>query len=248
MTLEGEMEMKKIFSWSLILIGAGTLLFYSFQFVELKRYEEQALDEARSMFDQFAYAEADTESSKVEQGSTEKDKTVEKSRAKHTYGEGYGPTEVQKKWSDMMDQRNGNVPSLNAFNDGEIVGMFYVPRLNRELPIVEGTDEDELAKGVGHFKGTGHPGGGKQILLSGHRDTVFRDFGELQIGDELRVVMEHGVFTYVIDSMEVVSAQDTSVIDLDSNEEMLVVSTCYPFHFIGSAPERYIVYAYPKVN
>lgn len=240
--------MKKVLSWFLILLGAGTLLFYGFQFFELKRYEEQTLEQARIMFDQFAYAEEENPNLTINDETWESNGIEETSRNKHTYGEGYGSTEILKKWSSMSDQRKGNAPNLNSFMDGEIVGMFYIPRLNRELPIVEGTDEDELAKGVGHFRGTGYPGSGKQILLSGHRDTVFRDFGELQIGDELRVVMEHGVFTYVIDSMEVVSAQDTSVIDLDSNEEMLVVSTCYPFHFIGSAPERYIVYAYPKVN
>jgi len=44
---------------------------------------------------------------------------------------------------------------------------------------IEGTDEEELAQGVGHYTGTGCPGENKQILLSGHRDTVFRQFGEL---------------------------------------------------------------------
>lgn len=134
----------------------------------------------------------------------------------------------------------------SIYNKGETVGSFHIPKLNRELPIVEGTDEEELAEGVGHFSKTAFPGQGKQILLSGHRDTVFRNFGELEIGDELHVKMKSGIFIYVIEGFEIVDAHDTSVINLDSEEEVLTVSTCYPFSFIGSAPDRFIVYAYPK--
>src|SRR5699024_12569951 len=72
----------------------------------------------------------------------------------------------------------------DSISQGETVGVLYIPRLEREIPIIEGTDEEELAQGVGHYKDTGYPGENKQILLSGHRDTVFRQFGELEHGDE----------------------------------------------------------------
>ena len=134
------------------------------------------------------------------------------------------------------------------FKTDETIGIFYIPRLDREIPIIEGTDEDELAKGVGHYSGTGFPGQNKQILLSGHRDTVFRDFGELQDGDELHIKMEQGTFVYVIKDSEtqIVPADDTTVIDPNRQDEVLTVSTCYPFSFIGNAPNRYVIYAYPK--
>src|SRR5699024_6415274 len=122
------------------------------------------------------------------------------------------------------------------FKTDETIGIFYIPRLDREIPIIEGTDEDELAKGVGHYSGTGFPGQNKQILLSGHRDTVFRDFGELQDGDELHIKMEQGTFVYVIKDSEtqIVPADDTTVIDPNRQDEVLTVSTCYPFSFIGN--------------
>src|SRR5699024_8042232 len=77
------------------------------------------------------------------------------------------------------------------FNQGDTIGVIYIPKLDREIPIVEGTDEEELAEGVGHYADTGFPGENRQILLSGHRDTVFRQFGELEDGDEFHVKMEH---------------------------------------------------------
>src|SRR5690625_5009983 len=129
---------------------------------------------------------------------------------------------------------------------GDTVGLLYIPRLDREIPIIEGTDEEELAKGVVHYSDTGYPGENRQILLSGHRDTVFRQFGELEHGDEFHIKMEHGTFIYVIHDHEIVEADDRTVIDPNRKEEYLTVSTCYPFSYVGSAPDRYFLYAYPK--
>jgi len=129
---------------------------------------------------------------------------------------------------------------------GDTVGLLYIPRLDREIPIIEGTDEEELAQGVGHYSDTGYPGENRQILLSGHRDTVFRQFGELEHGDEFHIKMEHGTFIYVIHDHEIVAADDRTDIDPNRREEYLTVSTCYPFSYVGSAPDRYFLYAYPK--
>lgn len=63
---------------------------------------------------------------------------------------------------------------------GEASGILEIPEIDAELPIVEGTDADDLAKGVGHYKDSYYPGDHGQIVLSGHRDTVFRRTGELK--------------------------------------------------------------------
>lgn len=127
---------------------------------------------------------------------------------------------------------------------GESFGVLEVPKLNKSLPIIEGTDPDSLDRGVGHMDVSVFPGQGEQIILSGHRDTVFRQFSELDIGDEFVVEMEYGTFTYEIRDTEIVDWDDTSVVR-KMGEEALVVSTCYPFHYVGNAPERFVFYAYP---
>lgn len=136
----------------------------------------------------------------------------------------------------------------DLFGEGDTIGVLYIPRLERQIPIVEGTDEEELAEGVGHYEGTGFPGENRQILLSGHRDTVFRQFGELEDGDEFHIKMENGTFIYEIrdEETQIVPADDRTIIDPKREDEVLTVSTCYPFTFIGSAPDRYVVFAYPK--
>lgn len=127
---------------------------------------------------------------------------------------------------------------------GEEVGILQIPRLDAYLPIVEGVDEDDLAQGVGHYTGTAFPLQDDQIVLSGHRDTVFRGMGELEIGDEFIVQMEYGDFTYEIVETFITDPDDRTVI-VPHDEEILTVTTCYPFNFVGSAPERYIINALP---
>jgi len=130
-----------------------------------------------------------------------------------------------------------------SFEQGEAIGILKIPRLKAELPIIEGTDEDELEKGVGHYSTTVLPGQPDQILLSGHRDTVFRRLGELEIGDIFEVSMPYGKFTYEITDSKIVDADDTTVIRSTAPNEILTVSTCYPFSYVGNAPSRYILNA-----
>lgn len=152
--------------------------------------------------------------------------------------------------TEVVDWDNNIDFDYSIFGTGDTIGSLYIPRLDREIAIVEGTDEEELKHGVGHYRDTGFPGENKQILLSGHRDTVFRNFGELKDGDEFHVRMEHGTFIYVIrdEETQIVPANDTTVIDPSLDKEVLTVSTCYPFSFIGNAPDRYVLHAYPKVD
>lgn len=146
----------------------------------------------------------------------------------------------------VSDFKQASDYDYDSIDEGDTVGVFYIPRLDREIPIIAGTDEEELAQGVGHYTGTAFPGQNKQILLSGHRDTVFRKFGELEHGDELHIKMEHGTFVYEIRDDEIVDADDRTVINPGLENEVLTVSTCYPFSYVGPAPDRYVVHAYPK--
>ncbi|OLS41492.1 class D sortase [Bacillus sp. MRMR6] len=128
---------------------------------------------------------------------------------------------------------------------GDTVGLLTIPKIKAELAIVEGTDPNDLAKGVGHYTGSYFPGENGQIVLSGHRDTVFRRLGELKIGDKFEIQMPDGVYTYEISHTKIVEADDRTIITLQDEEEELIVTTCYPFSYVGDAPQRYIIYAKP---
>lgn len=126
---------------------------------------------------------------------------------------------------------------------GEKIGELYIPKLSATLPIYEGTDEDELEKGVGHFAESVLPGVSDNSVLSGHRDTVFRKLGDVGEGDLLIVRTSAGEFQYKVNKVRIVDADDRTVI-VPKPRATLTVSTCYPFNYIGSAPERYILVAY----
>ncbi|SFM24054.1 sortase A [Gracilibacillus orientalis] len=128
---------------------------------------------------------------------------------------------------------------------GETVGILEIPTLDAELPIVEGTDPDDLEKGVGHYRGSAYPMQNDQIVLSGHRDTVFRELGDVEVGDTFTIKLEHGDFEYEMVDSKIVDADDTSIIKSTAPDEELVITTCYPFSYVGNAPERYIIYAKP---
>ncbi|WP_082883888.1 class D sortase [Bacillus sp. SJS] len=125
---------------------------------------------------------------------------------------------------------------------GEKMGELIIPKLEAVLPIYHGTDEDELEKGVGHFAQSVLPGEKDNSVLSGHRDTVFRQLGKVGENDLLIVKTSAGTFTYKIRKVRIVDENDRTVI-VPKPRATLTVSTCYPFDFIGSAPERYVLIA-----
>lgn len=125
---------------------------------------------------------------------------------------------------------------------GENIGNLILPAINQVLPIFHGTDEDELRRGIGHFAGSVLPGENDNSVLSGHRDTVFKELGQLEITDQLIVETSAGTFTYEIRETKIVPSNDKSVIT-PTNSAVLTITTCYPFDFIGSAPDRYILIA-----
>ena len=129
-------------------------------------------------------------------------------------------------------------------NFGDEIGMLQIDKIDANIAIVEGTHEDELRHGVGHYSGTAFPEEDDQVVLSGHRDTVFQRMGELDEGDIITVRMPYGVYEYEIFETFITDADDRTVI-VPHDEEVLTVTTCYPFSYIGSAPDRYIINAKP---
>ena len=133
-------------------------------------------------------------------------------------------------------------PAASNIVSGSGIGTLTIPALKQKLPIVEGTGKAELKKGVGHYAGSVMPGVDDNCVLSGHRDTVFTRLSELKIGDKLIVQTPEGQYTYMIRRIRIVDKDDRTVI-VPTDHVVLTVTTCYPFRYVGSAPDRYIVSA-----
>jgi sortase A len=127
-------------------------------------------------------------------------------------------------------------------SDGDVLGSLSIPVLGTTLPVIEGTSANDLKKGVGHFAQSVMPGADDNCVLSGHRDTVLVGLGKLKIGDRLIVQTATGTYTYQIKRIRIVQADDRTVI-VPTGHAVLTLTTCYPFYFIGSAPDRYVLRA-----
>ena len=143
----------------------------------------------------------------------------------------------------VFNDPTANLPLYAASPaEGDTIGSLTIPVLKRELPIIQGTGAKELERGVGHFTQSVLPGEVDNCVLSGHRDTVFRQLGKLKIGDQLIVKTSAGTFTYEVSGTRIVPKDDKTVI-VPTDHAVLTVTTCYPFSYIGNAPDRYVISA-----
>lgn len=125
---------------------------------------------------------------------------------------------------------------------GGKIGTLTIPVLDMAAPIYHGTTEWILNRGVGHMMESAQPGENKQVVLSAHRETLFRRLGEVKYQDDIIISNDVGDFLYRVKNVRIVDRDDRSVL-LPKGEEVLTVTTCYPFRYIGYAPKRYIVEA-----
>ncbi len=125
---------------------------------------------------------------------------------------------------------------------GAAIGRIEIPRLGVSAVVIAGSDARTLSHAVGHISGTALPGAPGNVGLAGHRDTFFRRLQHVSVDDEVVMTTSHGVFRYRVSSTRVVQPTDVWVLDPTSSATLTLV-TCYPFTYVGSAPQRFIVSA-----
>jgi sortase A len=123
-----------------------------------------------------------------------------------------------------------------------LVGHIAIRRVGISAVVAEGSDEITLRRAVGHITGTPLPGEPGNVGLAGHRDTFFRALRNIRAGDLIVLTTPRGEFRYSVVSIKVVKPKALDVLD-PTGEEILTLVTCYPFYFVGSAPNRFIVCA-----
>jgi len=122
------------------------------------------------------------------------------------------------------------------------LAILRIPKVRLEVVLLPGTDDLTLNRGVGLIEGTNPPGDGGKIGIAGHRDGFFRVLKDVHRGDTVELETLDRIDKYRVDEIVIVSPSDVSVLR-PTGAPTLSLVTCYPFYFIGSAPERYIVTA-----
>jgi sortase A len=122
------------------------------------------------------------------------------------------------------------------------IAILKIPKVHLTAPVFNDTDDITLNRGVGRIAGTAMPGRDGNLALAGHRDGFFRRLEDISVGDVIEIATREETDTYVVDTMEIVEPSDVSVLDSGPVDTVTLV-TCYPFYFVGDAPERFIVKA-----
>jgi sortase A len=144
----------------------------------------------------------------------------------------------QAQGSRIVDQGRFDVKVRPAV--GSLVGRIEIPRLKFSAVIFEGTDDQTLERGVGHLAGSATPGERGNLVLAGHRDTFFRPLKNIREGDEIDVTGPEGVSRYRVEFTQIVAPEATEVLRSTGGATLTLI-TCYPFRYIGNAPDRFIV-------
>lgn len=135
------------------------------------------------------------------------------------------------------------LPADDATGAERVLGRIEIPRLRIAAIVAEGADPATLDRAVGHVPATALPGRPGNCALAGHRNSFFRGLGAVKENDVIRIVTAERTYAYRVQWSAVVEPRRVDVLDATSARSLTLV-TCYPFAFIGPAPQRFVVRAY----
>ena len=150
-------------------------------------------------------------------------------------------SQLRRKKADKPAQVNSAAP-VAALEKHGVLGRLEIPRLGLSVMVVEGVDDVDLKRAVGHIPGTPLLWDAGNVCIAGHRDTFFRPLRAIRRNDTITVSTLRGTYRYRVLSTSVVSPQDIQVLYPTEGDSLTLV-TCFPFEYVGSAPKRFIVRA-----
>ena len=143
------------------------------------------------------------------------------------------------------DQSDWSAERIAAYEQAaadRALAVLRVPGAGLEVPVFGDASERNLNRGAGYIPGTALPGSDGNAGIAAHRDGYFRKLQDVALGDVVTLEHPGGIRRYEITELAVVEPTDVSPLD-PTDHAALTLVTCYPFYFVGSAPQRYIVRA-----
>lgn len=168
---------------------------------------------------------------------------VESEQASTDAEAAHEPVFEEPDFSNWSEGRVRVYRSATAKQAGAPLGVLGIPALGVEVPLLEGTDALTLNRGAGRIQGTARPGEDGNMGIAGHRDSFFRRLKDIKAGDVIQLKRRGGLDSYTVERIEIVSPRDVGVLS-EQGTPALTLVTCYPFYFIGSAPQRFVVTAF----
>jgi sortase A len=140
------------------------------------------------------------------------------------------------------DANQLGTPPRRQLAEGSLFGRISIPRLDVSTIVLEGVDAATLRRGAGHIPETAISGDRGNVGIAAHRDSFFRALKDVRKNDIVRLETLEGTYRYRVDWTRIVAPDETEVL-ADTADPELTLVTCYPFYYVGSAPNRFIVRA-----
>lgn len=159
--------------------------------------------------------------------------------ASQSFGAQSVPTARPPDTSQWSEGRRNAWQESQSKPAGTPLGMLTIDSIGLNVAVLAGTDEVTLNRGVGTIEGTRIE---TNLGVSGHRDGFFRTLRNIAPGDRIRLETPGTAYDYEVVALSVVSPDDVHVLD-PTEEPTLTLVTCFPFFWLGPAPDRFIVHA-----
>jgi sortase A len=131
----------------------------------------------------------------------------------------------------LLPYINAYIPPPIPTPGPEQARRIEIPTIDVDSTIVQGTDWEQLKKGVGQQIGSALPGRMGNVVLAAHNDIfgeIFRHLDQLAPGDEIIVSTERQSYTYVVSEIRVVEPTDVEVMAPTDFASITLIS-CYPY-------------------
>jgi LPXTG-site transpeptidase (sortase) family protein len=120
------------------------------------------------------------------------------------------------------------------------VALLTIDTLELQVPVFPHDDELSLNRGSALIPGMAGPDQGGNLGIAGHRDGHFRVLQDIQPGDIIRIRTHRDEHRYRVTAIHIVDLDDNRLLG-DSGLPTVTLVTCYPFYFVGNAPQRFVV-------
>lgn len=156
-------------------------------------------------------------------------------------------TYIERKTSDTDQDETKDVvkeSEIKAPSVGEQYGIIQCEDIDLKVPLYFGDNKKILELGAGQYVKSAMPGFGKTILAGGHDATYFAPLEKVKIGSIITINTDYGTYTYEVKETQTAKTEDIDACRLDSDKELLVLYTCYPFgEVLRARDERFFIYA-----
>ena len=153
--------------------------------------------------------------------------------------------EKQKNLTDPWAYEQPDINLTEYGLEGNTIGFLSIPKMEIELPILLGANQENMALGAVHLTETSYPIGGENTncVIAAHRGysetAMFRDIEALEIGDEIHIENFRETLTYEVAEIRVIDPTDIDQLLIQEGRDLVTLITCHPYRHNY---QRYVVF------